>query len=310
MDIRQLRYFLAIAEARSITGAAERLGVAQSALSQQLRRLEQALDTRLLVRSSRGVRLTETGERLRQHARQLVQDLDGLREEIRSAESSPSGPVSIGIPTSLGSRLSVPLALRVRRELPRVKLHVVEGLSGHTLQWLRAGTLDLALVFGAESVPGLTVELIATEELHLVGPSGDATLHDTREDTVPLSALGRLPLVMPARPHGVREELEAAARAAGVQLDVVLEMDALEPIKALVAEGAGYTVLSPRLAREGPLGRRLETRLLGPPPITRSIYLAREAERPLSIGARHVRDRLRAELARLTRHQRWRDFPT
>ncbi|WP_435102032.1 LysR family transcriptional regulator [Arhodomonas sp. AD133] len=310
MDLRQLRYFAAIAEAGSFTRAGEQLGVAQPALSQHVRRLEEELGTRLVVRSARGISLTETGERLRVHAERLLREVEVIRDDLQRAEASPAGPVDIGIPTSLGMLLSVPVALRVRRELPKVQLRVVEGLSGHTLEWLRAGSLDLALVFGAETVPGLAMELIATEELHLVGPAGDERLHHLAtpgDGPVPLPALENLPLIMPGRPHGVREELEAAARGRATPLNIVLEMDALDPIRALVAEGAGYTVLSPRLARHGPLGDRLATRPISDPEIQRSIYLARVADRPLSIAASHVRDRLRTELAGLTAGRRWRE---
>ncbi|WP_018719782.1 LysR family transcriptional regulator [Arhodomonas aquaeolei] len=309
MDIRQLRYFAAIADAGSITRAAEQLDVAQPALSQHVRQLEEELGTQLLVRSVRGVRLTETGTRLLGHARKLLSDFQAIRDDIQDTEARPAGPTHIGIPTSLGMLLSVPLALQVRRELPEVQLRIAEGLSGHTLEWLRQGNLDLALVFGAETVSGLAMELIATEELHVVGPAGDerlSALTSGPEGNLPLSALDGLPLIMPGRPHGVREELEAAVRRRAVGLDIVLEMDALEPIKALVAEGAGYTVLSPRLARHGSVGAGLQTYPIRDPEIQRSIYLARVADRPLSIAARHVRDRLRTLLATLTEGRRWR----
>ncbi|WP_440995988.1 LysR family transcriptional regulator [Arhodomonas sp. SL1] len=309
MDIRQLRYFAAIANAGSITRAAEQLDVAQPALSQHVRQLEEELGTQLLVRSVRGVRLTDTGTRLLSHARKLLSDFQAIRDDIQQTESTPAGPTDIGIPTSLGMLLSVPLALQVRRELPKVQLRIAEGLSGHTLEWLRQGSLDLALVFGSEKVAGLAMELIATEELHLVGPRDDprlAELASGPEGNVPLAAIDGVPLIMPGRPHGVREELEAAARGRAARLDIVLEMDALEPIKALVAEGAGYTVLSPRLARHGAVGDQLQTLPIRDPEIQRSIYLARVAERPLSIAARHVRDRLREILGTLTNGRRWR----
>lgn len=308
MDLRQLRYFVAIAEHGSLTRAAEQLRVAQPALSHHLRRLEEELGSQLLLRTTRGVAVTETGQRLLERARGLLQQVEAMREEIRGAEAVPAGPVTIGIPTSLGTVLSVPLALAVRRQLPQVRLRVVEGLSGHTLQWLRNGQVDLALVFGAAGVPGLKAQPVATEDLHLVTPAGDPILPRLKDSygTVPFTALGGLPLILPGRPHGVREEVEDTAQANGVDLDVVLEMDALEHIKALVADGAGYTVLSARVARGGAWAGRLATAPITAPAITRSIHLAHPAERPLSIAAKAVHGLLTDMLSGLVSGGVWR----
>lgn len=311
MDLRQLRYFVGIADHGSLTRAAEALRVAQPALSQHLRKLEDELGSELVLRTPRGVVPTETGERLLERARLLLRQVDALREEIRGVETMPSGPVTIGIPTSLGPVLSVPLALAVRQEYPEIRLRVIEGLSGHTLEWLRAGQVDLALVFGAEDIPGLTVQVVATEDLHLVAPQYDRQLARLREQTggdhVRFSGLQDLPLILPGRPHGVREEVEATARSMGVPLDVVIEMDALDHIKALVSAGAGYTVLSERIARSGMHGARLETAPIRYPSITRTIHLAHSAERPLTIAARTVRDMTLRKLETVTVNGRWRD---
>lgn len=310
MDLRQLRYFIGILEHGSLTRAAEALHVAQPALSQNLKRLEEDLGSRLVLRTSRGVVPTETGARLAERARALLAQADALRQDIRGAESAPAGPVTIGIPTSLGALLSVPLALAVRRKHPQIRLRVVEGLSGHTVEWLRAGEVDVALVFGVSQMPGLTTRLVATEDLHLVAPANDpllARLRDERGDgAVPFAALSGLPLVLPGRPHGVREEVEAVARRRGARLDVVLEMDALDNIKALVAAGAGYTVLSERIARSGVGHTTLDTAPIAEPAITRTIHLAHMADRPLTIAARTAFDLLAGQLEALTDNGRWR----
>ncbi|OXS13852.1 hypothetical protein CGX12_17435 [Zobellella denitrificans] len=179
---------------------------------------------------------------------------------MRGIEASPSGPVVVGIPTSLGPLLSVPLALQVRQRLPEVQLRLTEGLSGHMQEWLQDDKLDLGLLFDCEGHPGLA-ELLA------------------------------LPLILPGRPHRLREELESAALLLHHPLRVVLEMDALDQIKALVEAGAGYSVLSRRVA-DAP--RPLPSLPITEPEIERRIYLAHARHKPLSVAARAVRTLLLA----------------
>ncbi|MBP2299265.1 LysR family transcriptional regulator [Azospirillum picis] len=304
MDLRQLRYFLGIVEQGSISRAAEALHVAQPALSLHLKRLEEDFGCQLLLRTARGVVPTESGRRLAQRAAALVQAVDGLRDEVRAVEAVPAGPATVGIPTSLGPVLTVPLALAVRRAHPQIQLRVVEGLSGHMLEWMLSGQLDLALVFGTRNMAGLETEPVAREKLHLVGPADDPLLRDRA--AIPFAEALALPLILPGRPHGVREEVEHAALLARGAVNVVMEIDALEQIKALVAEGCGYTVLSERVARYGTVAGRLAGLPIADPQIDRSIMLAHAAARPMTVAARAAHGILRGILAELTVDGGWR----
>lgn len=309
MDLRQIRYFIGIVDSGSLTAAARQLHVAQPALSQHLKRLEEDAGQPLLHRTRRGIVPTEAGSRLYERGKAILGQMEDLRQDLRREPLLPRGAVSIGIPTSLGAVLSVPLARAVRQQFPEVRLRVVEGLSGHTLEWLRAGQLDLALVFG-ERLAGMTARRVATEDLRLVAAAGDARLAGLRaqrpDGAVPLRAVAGLPLILPGRPHGVREEVELAARRLGLALDVVLEMDALDNIKALVAAGVGYTVLSGRVAHGGHV-EGLTSAPVVEPAITRTIQLAHVADRPLSNAAQAVDGLVMRHLAALTREGRWRD---
>lgn len=303
MDLRQLKYFIGIVEHGSLTRAAEALHVAQPALSLHLKRLEEEFGCALVHRTARGVVPTESGQRLAERARSLLDQMSGLHDEIRGLEAAPSGPAVIGIPTSLGPVLTVPLALEVRRRFPAVRLRVVEGLSGHMLEWVLSGEVDLALVFGAEPPAGLSARLVARERLGLVAARNDVTLAGRTEIT--LAEALDLPLILPGAPHGVRAEVERAATSQSVEPNVVMEIDALEQIKALVAEGAGYTVLSERYAHFGPEAARLICLPIVAPGIERSISLAHALGRPLSIAARAVHAIALDHLERLTRDGRW-----
>lgn len=306
MDLRQLRYFVGIVEYGSVSRAAEALHVAQPALSQHLKKLEDDLGCQLMLRTPRGVVPTESGRRLAQQAAVILQQVSALRDEVRGLEAAPAGPASVGIPTSLGPLLTVPLALAVRRLYPAVHLRVVEGLSGHMLDWLHSGMVDVALVFGAEGVPGLASEFIAEEYLQLAAPPGDP-LAARGAAGVDLAEVLPLPLILPSRPHGVREEVEQAALVARQSPNVILEIDSLEHIKALVAEGVGYTIVSKRVASSGPVGATLVQVPIVNPRIERRISLAHASTRPLSVAAQAVRSLMAARLDDLITAGYWRE---
>ena len=303
MDIRQLRYFLGIVQHGSLTRAAEALRVAQPALSLHLKRLEEEFGCALVHRTARGVVPTESGMRLAMRAGILVEQMGSLKDEIRGLEAAPAGPAVIGIPTSLGPLLTVSLALAVRQRHPAIHLRVVEGLSGHMLEWVLSGSVDMALVFGSEHPPGLAARFIARERLALVTAKGDAIAEGRRE--IELARVLELPLILPGRPHGVRSEVERAAQAQGTEADVIMEIDALDQIKALVAAGAGYTVLSERYARFGLEAANLVSLPIVAPEIERTIALAHALERPLSIAAKSVHAIAVEHLDRLTTGGRW-----
>lgn len=302
-DIRQLRYFLSIVEQGSLSRAAETLHVAQPALSLHLKRLEGEFGCQLVHRNTRGVIPTESGLRLAQRAQVLVETMNTLADEVRGLEAVPAGPAIIGIPTSLGTILTVPLVKLVRDRYPDVRLRVVEALSGHMLEWLLAGEVDLAVVFGSEAPPGVSADFLVRESLCLVGPRDDDPLQ--AKQSVEMDRVLDLPLIMPSRPHGVREELERAATIRRRPPNVIVELDALDQIKALVADGLGYTILSQRFARHGVMINRLHTVPITRPVIERVISLAHASDRPLSIAAKAVRGQLLDLVGRHTLNGRW-----
>lgn len=130
MDIRQLRYFLTIADEGSFSRAAQRLNIAQPALSLHVRKMEEALGSKLLTRHSGGVTPTETGLHLAERARRLLSEFDQMREEIHQIGKEPGGTVRIGLPGTISSILSVPLIAHLHRHHPGIKLIIAEAMSG------------------------------------------------------------------------------------------------------------------------------------------------------------------------------------
>jgi len=302
IELRPLRYFLSIVEHGSLSRAAEVLHVAQPALSLHLKRLEAQFGCQLVHRTTRGVVPTESGQRLAQRARTLLETTANLVDEVRGFEATPSGPAVIGIPTSMGTILTVPLVKRVRELFPDIRLKVVEALSGHMREWVLSGQADLAVTFGAEPTPGLSTQFLARESLCLVGPRDDALMQG---DAIEMDQVLDLPLIMPSRPHGVREEVERAATIRRRPPNVVVELDALHQIKPLVAGGIGYTILSQRYARHGADSERLSAIPIIRPAIERVISLAHASDRPLSVAAGAVQAQLLHLVGQLTHDGHW-----
>lgn len=241
-DLRQLRTFVAVAEAGGLGAAAATLRIAQSALSRHLQALEHACRSPLFHRTARGVVLTEAGRLLLPRARLLLSGLEEAMAEVGELNREPSGRVRIAAPASLAEILYPPLAARVLARLPQVRLELMEELSGRALDGLREGVLDLAIItVPQEDDPRFSLELLFRERMTLIGRSGDTLL--AAKARIPLSRLPHLPLILPAGAGWlglVRRRLRSG-RAAPLEARVQVESSA--PMKAMVRAGLGYAIL-------------------------------------------------------------------
>lgn len=287
IDLRQLGYFVAVAEAGTVSGAAARLGIAQPSLSEVLVRLERQLAVQLVVRSTRGVQLTVAGATLAKLGREILRGVDMALDEVRHVGGEARGLVAVGLPPSLSLLLSVPLAESVRQELPLVKLRIVEAMSGYIRDWVESEHVDLGCTYEGQDCSQLSTELLLTEELFLVAaqdnwpPNLNNGIGDTAS-AIEFAAAATLPLVLPSRPHGLRELLERQARAQGIQLNVVVEIDALRQLVTIVDRASGYTIL-PHAAVMGEAHEgRLTLIKIIKPFLRRMAYLVRKRGRPVT----------------------------
>lgn len=282
MDVRQLRYFTAIAEEGSLSGAAARLGIAQPSLSQHLRGLEERLGVALVTRSSRGVTLTEAGEVLLGHARHILSAVEQASEDVRRAGSQVSGRVTVGLPSSVSMVLSVPLAETLRLESPNIRFRAREAMSGHIRDWLEDGSIDLGILYGLDAIRHLQARQILVEQLH-VFTAADSWRFDTPPGVpVSLAAVARQELVLPSTDHGLRAMIERCARSAGIRLNVWLEMDALAQIRELVARGSAATILAPAAARDRVESGELVSAPIRDPALRRPVYLVKNSAQRLT----------------------------
>ncbi len=286
MDLRHLRYFVSIVDSGSLSAAARELHVAQPALSQHVRRLEQELRISLLDRNSRGVTPTDAGRRLYQEARSLLAQAAQLPEVVRDAGESPSGEVRFGMSGTVGELIGAPLVEAARKRYPGVRLRPVEAMSGYVLDWLRRGEVDLALIYADSEPKGLAAQHLLSEELCLFGPVGARLGRARPGATVSLGAALKLDLITPGRSHGLRELLERGAHSIDNQLTPALEIDSYRQIKLLVLRGMGFGILPETAVRqEIELGLLHSWRIVRPI-LRRRVYLAHMKERPLSGAAR------------------------
>ncbi|MYT34094.1 MULTISPECIES: LysR family transcriptional regulator [unclassified Streptomyces] len=190
MEIRQLRYFLTVAEELHFGRAAERLHIVQSAVSQQLRRLERELGTELFARSTRVVRLTEAGDRLLPYAREMLALQARAREAIDELRAEQAATVRLGTSSGLGERLDTLLATFARLT-DQAQLELVTGTTEERLAKVRAGDLDATLLRGERTDPGLEFLPLWQDALMAALPARHEL---AARETVELSGLAGLPL--------------------------------------------------------------------------------------------------------------------
>lgn len=282
MDIRQLRYFIAIAEAGSMSAAAQKLRIAQPSLSQHLANMEADLGLPLVIRSPRGSSLTAEGEVLLRHAREICDRLDRCVAEMRDLSTEVAGSVGFGMPPSVSMVMSVPLAETVRIDLPHVRLRVSEAMSGFIKTWIEDETVEIGFVYDLRTVPHFAATHVLDEELHFFSAPDAWPLATEPGTPVPLRDLAGLELVLPGEPHGLRRIVEGAAAESGVALNVVTELDAMTQIKELVARGSGCSIFAPAACHDFVEAGRLLRAPIIDPVISRPVYLVRNPALPQS----------------------------
>jgi LysR family transcriptional regulator, nitrogen assimilation regulatory protein len=244
MDLKQLEYFVSVAELGSFTRAAIELDVAQPALSRQIRLLEVELRQNLLIRNGRGAVPTEAGKLLLEHGRGILHQVALAREELSAARGALTGRVSIGLPPSLSRLITVPLTHAFRDALPHAQLSLTEGFSVLMYEGLRVGSLDMAVLYNPENSPGLEMTRLHEEELVLISPRATTKPGKSKDKSgVSLTEVADLPLVLPSRRNAFRILIESEMMGIGRKPKISLEVDGLNAILNLVEEGLGHGIL-------------------------------------------------------------------
>lgn len=302
MDITQLRTLIHVAELGSLSKAADRLRIAQPALSRHVKLLEEELQTRLFDRHGRGMVITQTGKEVLARALRIVAELDDIRTSIADINGALTGRIVVGVPPTVGDILAVALVSAMREAHPRLQIRIVTAFSGYLVDWLQRAELDVAVLYDPQLTRSLRSRPLLLERLVLVGPQGAAL---SLEKAEPFARLGGETMLLPSARHGLRVVVENCALEAKVKLTVDIESDSLHTLKDLVQNGFGFTVLPLAPIHQDVVAGRLSAAPLSDPSPARRLMLAFPTDRPISGGARFAADAIVAIVADLVSRGVW-----
>jgi LysR family transcriptional regulator, nitrogen assimilation regulatory protein len=302
MEISQLKTLMHVAELGSLSRAAERLHIAQPALSRQIRLLEGELGTALFERHGRGMVITAAGREVLARAERILAEIEDIRTLAGSGEADFRGIVSIGVTPTVAEIVTVPLVRHIKEIHPELGLRFGSAFSGHLLDWVQRGELELAVSYDPDPLPTLRTVPVLMEKLLLV--SAERGRLDLSRP-VPFAQLAGEQLILPSPRHGLRRIVEDCAGRAGVRLRTSLEADSFGAMIDLVRNGFGSTVLplAPiyRLVEEGSFSA---APIIDPTP-TRRVVIAYPLDRKLSPAARFVAQAFRDVAADLVKRNVW-----
>ena len=300
LDLKQIESFVRVAELGSFTRAAGQMQVPQPLLSRHVRQLEVELHQSLLARNGRGVTLTEAGRVLLEHARGILHQVAVAREELEAVRGALSGRVSIGLPPSLSKLITVPLTFEFRQRMPKAQLSLTEGFSLLMVESLRAGRLDMAVLYNPAPSPDLEMSLLHEDALILI--AGRQAQRDQKSPalaaSVSLTALSELPLIAPSRPNAFRLLIESEMTRIHRKPRIVLEIDGLNAILELVREGLGYAVLPAYTLSNFPDTEAFTTHRIHEPQLMSQLMLVWSAKRPMTSTHKATLDLARDLVAR------------
>lgn len=302
---KQLKGFLALAEERHFTRAADRCNQTQPAFSALIRSLEDALGVRLFDRTTRRVELTAEGRRLAGSARRLLNDMDAMVQDIHDHVAKRKGSVSVAALPSLAAGWLPDLYARFHREHPGVKLALHDALLDPCLDMVRSGTADIAVAAKGRDMSGLTAEPLCEDHFYLIcrrdHPLARRCMEAERGSDAPASigieALAEFPIIQLGRNSSIRQSLAGHPRF--VDLQSFLEVDHLATVTGLVVAGLGVSLVPAMTLFQFQHEALCRIRLSEPTPLKRSLYLIRRSERSLSVAAQAFHDLLLSERKRL-----------
>lgn len=248
MELRQLRYFVAIVDHGSLSRAARVLHIVQPALTQQLQQLEEELGAILLHRSAQGMQATDAGKIFYEHALAILKQVADAKSAVRQSTDKPSGTVALGIPQSASGALALPLLTAVRAAFPDITFQLTEELTGNLTEQLASGRLNLAVLFDDGQLGKFNTKALVEEEMMFI-TRADSQFACKRQ-SISLEKALQVPLILPSMQHGVRPRIERIVRDQGLRIEHVIDITSIAILKSAILADMGATILpmSPLLA--------------------------------------------------------------
>lgn len=296
MELRQIRYFLALFEEGNMTRAARKLNVVQPALSMQIRRFEDEFGSTFFERTPQGVVPTSAGKRAYQLLLPVMKEIENARQQILDLNGTVSGRIGVGlIPSVAASVLSAAVA-EFSAAYPDVEIHIDEAYSGTLLEWVLAGQIDCAVINQLSArTAGIVSDDLVDEELVLVSSHGAG---DGIPPVVRFADLPGMSLVLPSKRHGLRMIIDRLASEQGIHIQPRIEIDALIPTLELVGRGGRATILPAIALAAGATGLDLRISRIADPRPSRKLVRIHHVQRPLTLAAERFLDVLRDHIGR------------
>jgi LysR family nitrogen assimilation transcriptional regulator len=273
VNLRQLRYFAQTVETGNITRAAEQLYVAQPALGLQIRQLEEELGVPLLIRHSRGVTATEVGKILYDRAREVLRQVDLIKQEVMTHKSTAAESITLGLTPGLGKLFGAGLMVRVRDDMQGVSLSVVEEMSFVLIDAIERDEVHLALAYEVPERPGLARVPLFDEELLFV------TSDISETGPIALTDVLKQPMVLAGERDHVYQLVMQAAEKLGIEPIIGFEASSVSIMKSLVVEGSAVSIM-PYGSVIGELQRgELTGRKIADGQLVRTLYLIHSSRR-------------------------------
>ena len=276
MDIKQISYFQAVADSGSFARASERLHISQPAISAQIGQLEAELNTELLVRHARGVRLTEAGAVFLEHGRHILAKIEQARAAVAELDREVSGSVTIAMITTIANVVAPRLLERVRRLYPKLDVKIFEALSGEISAWHAGSRFDLSILYlpDTHNVAGAIPFL--REQLYLLGP-----IPHNRDlgEPIRFADLAEIPLHHTSRIHACRLLLDSISSKMAVDLNIIAEIDSITLLYDFVAARNAYSIF-PCIGEAPAFQRAVDYRPIVDPSLTLQSYIVKGANRP------------------------------
>lgn len=296
MEIRHLRYFVAMAETGSLMKASERLHVAQPALSVHLANLEAELGTTLVTRSNRGVELTPDGQFLYERAVALLKDHQSTLAALKDRSRRPSGMVSIGLTSAMPSLIAPELYRAVSTEMPDVSLYLVDASTSALYEWLLEGRIDMVTCFNLADTAELETAPLYQEAYYLVGRP-DPTITG---DQIEFDDIIDLPLAIPSASTTLRKAMDDAAERRGLRVTPKIQTESAQALKALALAGDCFAILPRACVHEEMSKGTLHGRRLINPDLRGIVSLVNLTSRPLGPAQLAVREIVKTITRRFT----------
>jgi LysR family nitrogen assimilation transcriptional regulator len=293
VNLRALRYFVAIADAGSLTAAAAAISIAQPALTRQLRELETDLGVQLLQRTPRGVLLTQAGVTLYESAQRMLAEAARVRQQLANRQDTSAATVVLGASPTLARVLLPNLFESCQRSLAGVKLRAREAFTPALLDWLERGMVDMAIVTNPEAGRPLTLHPLLGEPLALV-----SHVSLKLDPVISISQLARIPLLMTSLHRSI---VERQLLPVGGQLMVQSEIDSVDSIRELVQQGQWATIMPVSVFKEPRTAKTIQMSEISGVQLNRLLVLATRVERQDNSAQHVVREMIESEFARLAR---------